>query len=96
MQYFWSYMSSFFASEPFTESGKLRKVTRHIPRPVMIRVVRRDNSTCQECGRPLLDNEIQFDHIIPYTKGGPSTESNLRVICGECNIIMSDSISFNL
>ena len=41
----------FFVSEPFTETGKLRNVTRHVPRSVLIRVVRRNNSTCQACGK---------------------------------------------
>ena len=41
----------FFVSEPFTETSKLRNVTRDIPRSVLIRVVRRDNSTCQVCGK---------------------------------------------
>jgi 5-methylcytosine-specific restriction endonuclease McrA len=73
---------------------KIRKVSRHIPREVMIRVVRRDNSACQACGRHLLDNEIQFDHIIPISKGGPSNESNLRTICSDCNIMKSDNAEF--
>jgi HNH endonuclease len=82
----------FFVSEPFTETGQLRYVSRHIPRPILIRVVRRDDSTCQVCGTHLLDNEIQIDHLIPYARGGPTTESNLRVICGECNNEKSDKL----
>jgi hypothetical protein len=84
----------YFASEPFTETGQLRYVSRHIPRPILIRVVRRDDSTCQVCGRHLLDNEIQIDHVIPYSKGGPTTESNLHVICGECNNEKSNKVEF--
>jgi 5-methylcytosine-specific restriction endonuclease McrA len=82
-------------SEPFTETGKLRNVTRHIPRSVLIRVIRRDNSTCQVCGKHLLDPEIQIDHIIPLTKGGPSIESNLRVICSDCNLKKSNFVKFD-
>lgn len=85
----------FFVSEPFTETGQLRYVSRHIPRPILIRVVRRDNSTCQVCGRHLLDDEIQIDHVIPYTKGGPTTESNLRVICSNCNNEKSNKLEFD-
>ena len=75
----------FFVSEPFTETSKGRRVSRHIPRQILIRVVRRDNQTCQECGKILRDNEIEIDHIIPYSLGGPTEEHNLRVICPDCN-----------
>jgi hypothetical protein len=85
----------FFVSEPFTETSILRNVSRHIPRPVLIRVVRRDNSTCQVCGKHLLDSEIQIDHIIPVTKGGPSIESNSRVICSERTLKKSKTLQFD-
>ncbi|KKP92993.1 MAG: HNH endonuclease domain protein [candidate division WS6 bacterium GW2011_GWC1_36_11] len=65
--------------------NRISKGTRNIPRAVLIRVVRRDNSMCQLCKKMLLDDEIQIDHIIPYSKGGPTKESNLRVLCEECN-----------
>jgi hypothetical protein len=48
----------FIVGEPFTETPEFRKVSRDIPRKVIIGVVRRDNSSCQICGRHLLDNEI--------------------------------------
>jgi 5-methylcytosine-specific restriction endonuclease McrA len=83
----------YFVSEPFTETVQVRTVSRHISRQVLIRVVRRDDSTCQVCGKHLLDNEIQLDHIIPVTKGGPSSESNLRVICCDCNIRKSNKVN---
>ncbi len=75
----------YFVSEPFTETKERRRITRHIPREVMLRVVRRDNNQCQICSRVLRDDEIEFDHIIPISKGGATEESNLRVTCIECN-----------
>lgn len=75
----------FFVNEPFTETDELRKVGRRISRAVMIRVVRRDNNQCQVCGQVLRDDEIEFDHIIPVSKGGSSEEHNLRVTCLKCN-----------
>ncbi len=39
----------FFVNEPLTETTEERRITRIIPRDVMLRVVRRDNYTCQEC-----------------------------------------------
>jgi hypothetical protein len=75
----------FFVNEPFTETSEQRKITRTYSREVFLRVVRRDNQTCQVCGRLLKDKEIKIDHIIPYSKGGPTEESNLRVLCDDCN-----------
>ena len=75
----------FFTNEPFTETKELRRVGRNIPRHIMLRVVRRDNNQCQICSRILKDNEIEFDHVIPVSKGGSSEEHNIRVACFECN-----------
>lgn len=76
---------AFFVNEPFTETKEKRRIGRQIPRHMIIRVVRRDNNTCQECGKILKDNEIEFDHIIPLSKGGSTEEYNLRVTCFDCN-----------
>lgn len=75
----------FFVNEPFTETEELRRVGRKIPRAIMLRVVRRDNNQCQICGAVLKDNEIEFDHIIPVSRGGSSEEHNVRVACPPCN-----------
>ena len=75
----------FSVNEPFTESNELRRIGRSIPRETFLRVVRRDNQTCQVCGRVLKDREIVIDHVIPFSKGGPTQEENLRVLCEDCN-----------
>lgn len=82
---FGHYCPVFFVNEPLTETQELRRIGRHIPRHTMIRVVRRDNNQCQMCGRVLRDDEIEFDHIIPLSKGGSSEEHNLRLACFDCN-----------
>lgn len=76
---------AYFVSEPFTETSKGRNRSRNISHSTIIRVARRDNNTCQVCGKILLDREIEIDHIIPYSRGGTSDENNLRVTCLECN-----------
>lgn len=75
----------FFVNEPLTETSSFRKIKRNILNKTFLRVVRRDNQTCQICGTVLKDNEIRIDHIIPFSEGGPTEESNLRVLCDECN-----------
>ena len=75
----------FMVAEPFTETKKLRSISRVISREVQFKVIRRDNNTCQICSKTVLDKDIQFDHIIPWSKGGSSDESNIRILCPECN-----------
>ena len=36
------------------------------------------------------DNDIHFDHIIPWSKGGPTEENNIQLLCGLCNRKKSD------
>jgi len=76
---------AFFVSEPFTETSDYRSQSRNIPRDILIRVIRRDNSMCQKCSKILLERDIEIDHIIPLSKGGHTVESNLQVLCFDCN-----------
>ena len=75
----------FFAAESFTETSDARRRGRYIPFKTKVRIVRRDNYTCQHCGKHLNDGEVEFDHIIPVSKGGSSEEHNLRLTCFDCN-----------
>ena len=45
------------------------------------RIRERDNHTCQLCGK----DGWQVDHVIPWAVSHNSSESNLRVLCGQCN-----------
>lgn len=81
-----------FVAEEETETAELRRRGRSVPFQVRMRVVRRDNYTCQICGRHLLDDEVEFDHIIPFSKGGSSEEHNIRLTCFKCNRKKSDQV----
>jgi len=55
---------------------------RGIPDDVKLLVMQRDGGACRECGSTA---ELQFDHVIPVSLGGGSTEDNLQILCGPCN-----------
>jgi hypothetical protein len=37
---------------------------------------------CRQCGS---NKELHFDHVIPWSKGGPNTVGNIQLLCGTCN-----------
>ena len=80
----------FHVAEPLTETKELRNISRRIPRPIQFRVLKRENQICNVCGKNVQDDEIHFDHIIPYSKGGSSSEDNIRLLCDQCNISRSN------
>ncbi|MEG0266799.1 MAG: HNH endonuclease signature motif containing protein [Bacilli bacterium] len=86
----------FSVAEPFTETKNLRTITRKIPRDVQFRVSRRDNNVCQICCKNVLDKDIHFDHIIPWSKGGSSDENNIRILCPTCNLERSNNLESEL
>ncbi|MCO5203453.1 MAG: HNH endonuclease [Anaerolineae bacterium] len=68
----------FFVAEPLTETKELRNISRSISRPTQFRVLKRENQICRKCGQPVADDDIHFDHIIPWSKGGSSNENNIQ------------------
>jgi hypothetical protein len=53
-----------------------------IPERVRHEVWRRDRGTCVECGSR---GRLEFDHIIPVSRGGANTVRNLELRCEPCN-----------
>jgi hypothetical protein len=81
-----------FVGEGITETTESRRRGRYISFQAKMRVVRRDNYTCQSCGKHLRDDEVEFDHIIPHAKGGSCEEHNIRLTCFKCNRGKSDTV----
>ena len=75
----------FFVAEPLTETKELRNISRSIPRITQFRVLKRDNQICRDCGSAVRDQDVEFDHIIPWSKGGSSDEHNVKLLCKTCN-----------
>lgn len=63
---------------------------RVIPTNVKLEVWKRDGRKCVICGAT---DELHFDHIIPYSRGGTSvTAENIQLLCARHNIQKSDRI----
>ena len=44
----------------------------------------------------VLKNEnIEFDHIVPFSKGGANTYRNIQILCESCNRRKSDNIGLD-
>ena len=60
-----------------------------IPDDVKDKVWNRDGGKCVNCGSNI---NLEFDHIIPHSKGGANTYRNLQLLCETCNRTKSNKI----
>lgn len=56
--------------------------SRHVPQAIRIAVWNRDGGKCRWCG---CTENIEYDHVVPISKGGESTLENLQLLCRPCN-----------
>jgi hypothetical protein len=77
--------------EDFSQPVRLTAERRRlIPSAVKLAVWKRDDGRCAQCGAT---DELHFDHILPYSKGGTSlTESNVQLLCARHNLAKHDRI----
>jgi hypothetical protein len=63
---------------------------RVIPTAVKLEVFKRDKGKCRECGS---NNNLHFDHLLPFSKGGTSLKAeNIQLLCARHNILKSNKI----
>jgi len=62
---------------------------RHIPQQTRAlsrkNILLRDRYTCQFCARQFSSSELTLDHVLPRSRGGPTSWENLVACCYECN-----------
>ncbi len=64
------------------------KPSRH-PAFTRFNVFLRDRFTCQYCGER---DELTFDHVVPRSKGGTTTWTNVVAACSPCNLRKGDKL----
>ncbi|MEQ9066526.1 MAG: HNH endonuclease signature motif containing protein [Gimesia chilikensis] len=68
---------------------KVIRDSRYISDEIRSEVWYRDGGRCVICNA---GEYLEFDHIIPISKGGSSSADNLQILCRKCNSEKSDSI----
>ena len=46
----------------------------------------RDENRCQYCGKKFGNSHLSLDHVVPRSRGGPSTWDNIVCACLKCNV----------
>ena len=73
--------------EEYIKTKKFRETERlKVNKAMRFRIFKRDKFTCQYCGRKPPEVILQVDHMKPISKGGKSTENNMKTACRDCNI----------
>lgn len=77
-------------SAPEEDSNHLAVRSRIIPTDVKLEVWARDGGRCITCGAT---DELHFDHILPFSKGGTSLKAeNVQLLCARHNLSKSAKI----
>jgi len=80
------------ASKPFDRPSVIR-LTKYVYFPYKkvtlsrFNIYRRDEYKCLYCGSK---DTLTLDHVIPKSKGGPNSWTNLATCCMRCNVVKGD------
>ena len=68
---------------------ELPKYDRNISPKTKNEVWQRDRGRCIQCGS---NEKLEYDHVIPISKGGSNTTRNIQLLCENCNRRKSSKI----
>lgn len=77
-----------------TEIIHKHKTKRAPSERLKVQVLMRDGNKCKLCGITVTGENIHYDHIIPWSKGGETVLENLQVLCETHNLAKGD-IGYN-
>lgn len=63
-----------------------------IPLSLRFDILARDGHRCRYCGKQAPETELEVDHIVPRSKGGPDDPFNLVTTCRDCNRGKGDKV----
>lgn len=66
---------------------RVKTARPHISKALRDGIFERDNSRCKDCGST---EDLSIDHIIPFSRGGATGETNLQILCMPCNLKKRD------
>lgn len=72
-------LESKFSSE---QLQRVKYERERIPESVRVEVWRRDQGKCAQCGSR---ERLEYDHIVPVSRGGSNTARNVELLCEACN-----------
>ena len=75
--------------KPEKKTAVKRRTRREISDRQRFRILVRDGFRCMACGASPINQpgiELHVDHIVPWSKGGETTDDNLQCKCSKCNL----------
>lgn len=67
---------------PGSDAPVGERTSREVPQDVKIAVAARDGGRCRQCGST---QDLHYDHVVPWSRGGTNTVANIQLLCGPCN-----------
>lgn len=80
---------------PYILSPKAPADEKHLSIRVFTDIQKRkkfeeQRGVCPECGGTFAYEDMQGDHIVPWSRGGHTTYDNLQMLCRQCNNLKSN------
>ena len=60
-------------------------ILRAFPESIKQTVYEKQNGNCKKCKKHFEYNQMQGDHITPWSQGGKTVIENCQMLCADCN-----------